>query len=74
MIKIRLAKHGAKGNKFYRIVAIDEHRKREGKTLDVIGFWHPSKKSIKIDSKKIEYWTKNGALLSVGVKKLVENK
>ena len=71
MIKIRLAKHGSKGNSVYRIVVIDKNRKREGKALEVIGYWHPSKSIKKIDAKKLDLWLQKGAKLTVGVKKLV---
>lgn len=72
MIKIRLSKQGSKANKFYRIVAVDEKRKRSGKALDTIGFWHPSKSVLQIDNKKVDKWVEKGAIKSLAVKKLIK--
>lgn len=73
MVKIRLSKKGAKGNVFYRIVAISESTKVTGKALDTIGYWHPSKNSKKIDKQKLEEWIKKGAQVSQAVSKLISN-
>ncbi len=74
MIKIRLARGGVKNNPFYRIVAIDERRKRGGKPLDILGFWHPAKGTKKIDKKKINAWVGKGAQLTKAVKELLGEK
>jgi small subunit ribosomal protein S16 len=71
MVKIRLARGGAKNAPFYRIVAIDEKRKRGGKPLEIIGYWHPAKNDIKIDKEKIKKWIDKGAVLTNAVKKLI---
>ena len=54
MIKIRLARGGVKKKPFYRIVAIEESRKRGGKPLDVIGYWNPQKSDLKINKDKLK--------------------
>jgi small subunit ribosomal protein S16 len=41
MIKIRLKKHGKKGQPFYRIVAMDNKTKRNGRCLEELGFYNP---------------------------------
>lgn len=74
MVKIRLARGGVRNNPFYRIVAIDAKRKRGGKPLDIIGYWHPAKNVKKIDIKKIDDWTKRGAQISKAVEKLLKEK
>ncbi|OGM18452.1 30S ribosomal protein S16 [Candidatus Woesebacteria bacterium RIFCSPHIGHO2_01_FULL_38_10] len=71
MIKIRLARGGSKGNPHYRIVVIEERRKREGKFLDVIGFWYPKKNNKKINKKKLEKWLAVGAQKTKSVNKLI---
>ena len=73
MIKIRLARGGAKNKPFYRIVAIEGSRKRGGKSLDTLGFWNPQKKELKIDKKKLEQWIQKGAKKTMAVTKLLEN-
>jgi len=72
MVKIRLARYGKKNDPFYRIVAIDERKKREGKYLDIIGFWHPREKNLKVNKKKIDLWVQKGAQVSPGVNKILK--
>jgi small subunit ribosomal protein S16 len=71
MVKIRLQRLGKKNAPFYRVVAIDESKKRSGEALDVIGFWYPEKNDKQIDKKKIEAWVKKGAVVTKGVKQLI---
>jgi small subunit ribosomal protein S16 len=40
-VKIRLARLGCKNRAFYRIVAADRHTPRDGKHLQVVGFYDP---------------------------------
>jgi ribosomal protein S16 len=40
-VKIRLARHGSKGNPFYRIVVADSRSPRDGKFIDRIGTYDP---------------------------------
>ncbi|TEU02527.1 30S ribosomal protein S16 [Candidatus Woesebacteria bacterium] len=71
MIKIRLARGGTKNKPFYRIVAIEESRKREGKPQDILGYWHPAKDTKKIDKKKLKFWIERGAKVTKAVEKLL---
>lgn len=71
MIKIRLSRKGATNNAFYRIVAVEEHSKRDGKVQEVLGFWHPGKGTKKIDKKLIEAWVARGAQKTPAVEKLL---
>ena len=71
MIKIRLTRGGARNAPFYRIVAIDERKKREGAPLDIIGIWDPKKDTKSIDKKKLEEWVKKGAVTTKAVEKLL---
>lgn len=71
MLKIRLARHGAKKRPFYRIVIIDDSKKPKGKAKDIIGFWNPKKKERKIDFEKLKYYIGIGAQQTPAVKKLI---
>ena len=71
MVKIRLARGGAKNAPFYRIVVVDERRKREGKPLEVLGYWHPSKDDKKIDKPGIKKWVEKGAVVTKAVQNLL---
>lgn len=72
MVKIRLTRFGRKKAPFYRIVAIQNRSKREGAPIEVLGFWNPLKKVVKIDKKKVEEWVKKGAQITTGVAKLLK--
>jgi small subunit ribosomal protein S16 len=70
MLKIRLARGGKRNDPFYRIIAIDERKKREGKAIETLGFWHPAKDTKKVDTAKIEEWRSKGAVVTKAVEKL----
>ncbi len=63
MVKIRLARHGAKKRPYYRIVVADSRCPRDGKFIDDIGRYNPltDPKMIKIDLEKADQWIANGA-------------
>ena len=71
MVKIRLSRFGTKKKYIYRIVAVDSHKKGVGKTLEVLGYWNPIKKTINIDKEKIANWVKKGALMNKSVEILL---
>ncbi|MBO4554306.1 MAG: 30S ribosomal protein S16 [Clostridia bacterium] len=63
MVKLRLARMGAKKQPFYRIVAIDSRKARDGEYIDQIGFYNPvsNPKQIVIDADKAKEWLAKGA-------------
>lgn len=71
MIKIRLSRGGVRNHPFYRIVAIEDKKAPKGKFLDIVGYWHPEKKNLRLDKKIMEKWTKVGAKISPAVEKLI---
>ena len=73
MVKIRLSRGGANNSPLYRIVATDESRKRGGKALEVLGFWHPKKNTKKINTERINAWVKEGAKISKAVEKILSS-
>lgn len=72
MVKIRLSKVGSKNSLFYKIVAVDEAKKRSGKSLEILGWWNPTKKTIKLEKERIKAWVSNGAQITQAVAKLIE--
>jgi small subunit ribosomal protein S16 len=73
MVKIRLQRAGAKKRPFYRVVAIDERRQRDGRALEFLGTYdpRPTPPRIQLASERIEAWRKQGARLSAAVASLV---
>jgi small subunit ribosomal protein S16 len=67
-VKIRLMRIGAKRRPFYRVVAVDERRKRTGGYLELLGTYNPltEPKEIKLKQDRIDAWIKDGAQLSDG--------
>lgn len=74
-VKIRLTRIGKKDDPKYRIVVIEESKKREGRYIEKIGFYDPipNPHILKIDRLKLENWLKKGAQISEGVRKLLKN-
>jgi small subunit ribosomal protein S16 len=70
MVKIRLSRLGSKGKIFYRIVAADEKRKRSGKFLEILGYWHPQTQKAELNKERIKHWVERGAIVTKAVEKL----
>lgn len=71
VLKIRLKRLGRKKKASYRIIAIDSKKKRDGKSLEELGFYNPLTKETKINIKLIQYKVKEGAQLTLTVKYLL---
>ncbi|HLD26519.1 MAG TPA: 30S ribosomal protein S16 [Patescibacteria group bacterium] len=74
-VKIRLTRVGKRNNPKYRIVVIEESKKRDGKYVEKIGFYDPVPKPhiLTIDQDKLHEWIKKGAQLSEGMHKLIKH-
>ena len=74
-VKIRLKRRGAKKAPFYRVVVADSRYPRDGRFIEEIGYYDPTKTPsvIKIDTEKADKWIKNGAQPTETVKKLIKN-
>ncbi len=76
MVVIRLARGGAKKRPFYRVVAADKRRPRDGKHIECLGYFNPLAKEgaeprIELKRDKIQEWIVKGAQMSQKVKTLV---
>jgi small subunit ribosomal protein S16 len=63
MVKIRLTRMGAKKAPFYRIVAVDSRKARDGEYIEQIGYYNPvaDPKVVVIDAEVAKKWLANGA-------------
>ena len=63
MVKLRLTRMGSTKAPFYRIVAMDSRKARDGKYIDQIGYYNPvsEPKQIVIDADKAKEWLAKGA-------------
>lgn len=75
-VKIRLMKFGKKDQPKYRLVVIDEGKKRSGRYIEKIGFYDPipNPHLLRYDKEKLTAWLKKGAQLSKGLQKLLKRK
>ena len=71
--RIRLRRMGAKKAPFYRIVVADSRYPRDGRFIEEIGYYDPTKHPalIKIDGDRAKYWIGTGAQPSDTVKALM---
>jgi small subunit ribosomal protein S16 len=74
MVKIRLARHGAKKRPFYRIVAADGEFPRDGRFLENLGTYNPlpDPAEITLKEERIRYWMDQGAKPSDTVRNLLK--
>ena len=73
-VKIRLRRMGAKKAPFYRVVVADSRYPRDGRFIEEIGFYDPTKDPVvvKIDMDKANEWIKKGAQPTDTVKRLMK--
>ena len=73
MVKLRLRRMGAINQPFYRIVAVDSRKKRDGKYIESIGWYDPKPdpSQMKIDTERALYWLGVGAQPSDTVRSLL---
>lgn len=72
-VKIRLMRIGTNRQPFYRVVAVDERKKRTGGYLELLGTYNPltEPKEINLDQGKIDAWLKKGAVPSYGFLRII---
>ena len=74
MVKLRLKRMGQKTAPFYRIVAADQRSPRDGRFIEEVGYYDPTKDPsvIKFDEEKAKKWLANGAQPTETVAKLLK--
>jgi len=74
MLTIRLQRFGKKGAPIYRIAVIPKSDKRDGKPVEVLGFYNPRTKELVLNSTRAQYWQSVGAQPSDTVASLLKRK
>lgn len=76
MLKIRLARGGAKKAPFYRIVVTDSRNARDGRFIEKLGFFNPlargQEERLRLNVAKVKDWQTKGAQLSTRVSTLLK--
>ncbi len=70
-VKIRLSRIGKKNAPHYRIVAVDERRKRDGAFIEDLGTYNPKNHPlVQFRPDRIEDWVSKGAIMTDTVRRL----
>ncbi len=75
-VVIRLSRKGTKKKPHHKIVVMDERKPRDGRFLEQLGYYDPSKKPVLLQVKedRILYWLSKGARITPTVKSFLANK
>lgn len=73
-VKIRLRRMGQKKAPFYRIVVADSRYPSDGRFIEEIGYYDPTKNPVvvKVDADKAKSWIANGAQPTETVKSILK--
>lgn len=72
---IRMRQQGSTNRQTFRLVVTDIRNPRDGKYLEMLGWYNPSaeeSKNLSIDVPRLQFWIDNGAQVSDRVKSLVK--
>ena len=74
MLRIRLARTGAKKQSSYRIVVIDRERARDGRFVEILGHYNARRNppELVIKHERVEYWIGRGAQPSETVRSFLK--
>src|SRR5256885_4613542 len=74
-VVLRLMRAGAKKRPFYRVVAADSRRQRDGRFLEIVGHYDPLRTpyELVIEKDHVEKWLSRGAVPSEQVAALLRN-
>lgn len=76
MVVIRLSRSGAKKRPFYHVVVTDSRNPAGGRYIEEVGYFNPiaAGKEVRfsINRERLNYWTSQGAQLSVRVATLLK--
>ena len=63
MVKIRLSRVGAKKQPHYRVVVADVDSPRDGRIIEMIGFYNPrtDPPTFEVNEERARYWLSQGA-------------
>ncbi len=74
MVKMRLKRMGQKRAPFYRVVVADARAPRDGRFIEEVGYYDPTKEPsvIKFDEEATKKWLSQGAQPTDRVAKLLK--
>lgn len=60
MLKLRLTRTGRKKQPSYRLVVIEHTTRRDGRPVEIVGYYNPLTKETQFKVEKIQHWLKIG--------------
>ena len=76
MVKIRLTRGRTKKRPFYHIVVTDQRNKRDGRSIERLGYYNPvaqgNEKRFELNAERVTHWVSQGAQLTDKVRALVK--
>jgi small subunit ribosomal protein S16 len=75
MVRLRLRRVGGKGQPSYRIIAADKESPRDGRFLEILGFYNPrtDPATISLQEDRIYDWLSKGAKPSESMEKVLRS-
>lgn len=72
-VALRLSRQGTKDRPYYKIVAVDSRKRRDGRYIEQVGTYDPLKEGVNyvIDLEKAEKWVAVGAQVSETVNSFI---
>lgn len=73
MVKLRLQRFGTKKRPYYRVVAAEHTRARDGRFIELVGTFDPrlEKDNVNLKTERIQYWLGKGAQPTQTVRNLL---
>jgi small subunit ribosomal protein S16 len=74
MVRLRLTRLGAKKRPFYRVIAIDQRARRDGRCIEQLGFYDPMRDpfDLRLDLARVDWWLSKGAQPTDTVARLID--
>lgn len=74
MVALRLNRQGTKDRPYYKIVAVDNRKRRDGRYIEQLGTYNPMQEgeNYTLDLEKADAWISKGAQPSVTVASIIK--
>ena len=72
VVRLRFQRLGRPKHPFFRLVAVDSRKKRDGAVIEKLGYYNPKTKEFKVNREKLKLWLSRGALPSETVNNLLK--
>jgi small subunit ribosomal protein S16 len=72
-VRLRLTRVGNRKNPIWRVVVADQHSKRDGRVIEIVGHYNPQTEpsTVSLDEQRVRDWLARGAQPSGTVRKLL---